>query len=75
MDDGSHHEFRRWVSNRDDLRTYIDAFSDPTSPVKPLSVVFKKRQGRSLSVSITEGGKDNKQLNVILGYLDAAPHP
>lgn len=71
MDDGSHHEFRRWVSSPDDLRSYIDAFRDPASPVKPLSVVFKKRQGRSLSVNIT---KDNKQLNVILGYIDAPPH-
>lgn len=75
MDDGSHHEFKQWVSDPDALRAYIDAFSDPTSKVKPLSVVFRKCKGRALSANITEGGKDNRQLNVILGYLDADPRP
>jgi hypothetical protein len=73
MDDGSQHGFKRWVSDPDALRTYIDAFSDPKSPVKPFQVIFRKREGRSLVVNVTEGGKDNQQLNVILGYLDADP--
>lgn len=73
MDDGSHHSFKRWVSDPDTLRAYIDAFSDPTSKVKPLQVVFMKRKGRALVVNVTTGGKDNPQLNVILGYLEADP--
>ncbi|HXZ03526.1 MAG TPA: hypothetical protein VEH81_01765, partial [Ktedonobacteraceae bacterium] len=73
MDDGSHHSFERWVSNPDDLKAYIDAFSDPTSKVKPLQVIFRKHKGRSLRVDVTEGGKDNRQLNVILSYLEADP--
>jgi hypothetical protein len=73
MDDGSQHGFKRWVSNPDDLKAYIDAFSDPTSKVKPLQVVFRKREGRALVVDVTKEGKDNKPLNVILSYLDADP--
>jgi hypothetical protein len=73
MDDGSHHNFQRWVSDPDTLRAHIDAFSDPTSKVKPLQVVFRKRKGRALVVDVTEGGKDNKQLNAILSYLEADP--
>jgi hypothetical protein len=73
MDDGSYHSFKRWVSDPDALRAYIDTFSDPNSPAKPLQVVFKKLGGRALVVDVTNGGKDNKQLNVILGYLDADP--
>jgi hypothetical protein len=75
MDDGSHHMFKRWISDPDTLRTYIDAFSDPTSKVKPLQVVFMKRKGRALVVNVTEGGKDNRQLNVVLSYLEADPQP
>ena len=75
MDDGSHHSFQQWVTDPDALRTYIDAFSDPTSKVKPLQVLFRKREGRSLVVDVTEGGKDNRQLNVVLSYLDADPQP
>jgi len=73
MDDGSHHSLRRWMSDPDELRAYIDAFSDLKSPVKPLQVVFRKREGRALVVNVAEGGKDNRQLNVILGYLEADP--
>ncbi|WP_052568168.1 hypothetical protein [Ktedonobacter racemifer] len=73
MDDGSRHGFRRWLADPDDLRAYIDAFNDPTSKVKPLRVIFRKREGRALVVDISAGGKDNPQLNVILGYLDADP--
>jgi hypothetical protein len=73
MDDGSHHTFKRWISDPDSLRAYIDAFSDPTSKVKPLQVLFVKRKGRGLAVDVTTGGKDNRQLNVILSYLDADP--
>jgi uncharacterized protein YjbI with pentapeptide repeats len=75
MDDGSHHTFKRWISDPDTLRAYIDAFSDPTSKVKPLQVVFMKRKGRALVVNVTEGGKDNPQINVILSYLEADPQP
>jgi hypothetical protein len=73
MDDGSSHGFKRWVSNPDDLRAYIDAFNDPASKVKPLQVVFIKREGRALAVDVTPGGKDNRQLNVILNYLESDP--
>ncbi len=73
MDDGSQHGFKRWVADPDALRAYIDAFNDPTSKVKPFRVVFRKRKGRALAVDVTESGKDNKQLNVILGYLEATP--
>jgi uncharacterized protein YjbI with pentapeptide repeats len=75
MDDGSHHTFKRWVSDPDALRAYIDAFSDPASKFKPLQVVFRKREGRALTVNVTESGKDNRQLNVILSYLKADPQP
>jgi uncharacterized protein YjbI with pentapeptide repeats len=74
MDDGSRHNFKQWLSNPDALRAYIDAFNDPTSKVKPFQVIFRRRKGNSLMVDVTEGGKDNKQLNVILGYLEADPH-
>lgn len=73
MDDGSNHTFKRWVSDPDELRKYIDAFSDPSSKIKPLQVVFRKREGRALVVDATKGTKDNKPLDVILGYLDADP--
>lgn len=70
MDDGSCHTFKRWISDPDALRTYINDFSDPTSKVKPLQVVFRKREGRALVVDVTEDGGDNRQLNDILdGYL------
>ena len=51
----------------------FDAFSDSTSKVKPLQVVFMKRKGRALIVDVATGAKDNRQLNVILSYLDADP--
>ncbi len=73
MDDGSQHAFKRWISDPDALKAYIDAFSDPTSKVKPLQVVFRKLGGRALVVDVTKEGKDNKQLNAILEYLDADP--
>ncbi len=74
MDDGSHHTSQRWISDPDILREHIDVFSDPTSKVKPLQVVFRKRKGRALVVDVTEGGKDNPQLNfVIRSYLEADP--
>lgn len=73
MDDGSQHEFKRWISEPNALKAYIDVFSDPTSKVKPLQVVFRKLGGRALVVDVTKEGKDNKQFNAILGYLDADP--
>jgi hypothetical protein len=73
LEDGNHHTFKRWVSDPNSLRVYIDAFSDPSSKVKPLQVVFRKREGRALVVDVTKGAKDNKPLDVILGYLEADP--
>jgi hypothetical protein len=70
MDDGSLHSFQCWMSNPDALRAYIDAFNDPTSKIKPFQVLFKKRRDLPLVVDVTTDGKDNRQLNALLDYLD-----
>jgi uncharacterized protein YjbI with pentapeptide repeats len=67
MEDGTQYGNKRWISDPDELRAYIDACND--NVVKPFRVTFMKPKGRALAVDITKRGKDTPQLNIILGYL------
>lgn len=70
MSDGTRPAFKKWLDDPDALKTYIDAFNDPSSSVKPLQAVFVPIQGRPLVVDVSKGTKDNLQLEVLLSYLN-----
>ncbi len=68
MDDGkTHYDFKPQTADFEFLRMSLTA----TEGIKPLYVIFQKREGPVLTMSVSEGGIASPPLNLILSYLEA----
>ena len=68
MDDGqTHYDFTPQTADFEFLRTSLTA----TEGIKPLYVIFQKREGHELVLDVREDGIASPPLNLILSYLEA----
>lgn len=70
MTHGPDHAFVEWLTDPDRLKHYIDAFSQPSSSIKPLQAIFVQRNDKALLVDVLEGVQNNLPLNELLSYLN-----
>jgi hypothetical protein len=70
MTHGPDHEFVEWITEPDRLKHYIDAFSQPSSSIKPLQAIFVQRNDKALHVDVSEGTQNNRPLDTLLSYLN-----
>ena len=73
MTHGPDHEFVEWLTDPDRLKTYIDAFNQPYSSIKPLQAIFVQRNDKVLPVDVVEDVQNNLPLNTLLSYLNIDP--
>lgn len=73
MTHGPDHEFVEWLTDPDRLKTYIDAFNQPSSSIKPLEAIFVQRNDKVLPVDVVEGVQNNLPLDALLSYLNIGP--
>lgn len=70
MDDNrTRHSFKPETSNFEFLKESLNSTGD----IKPLYVIFQKREGPALIMIVSEDGKVYPPINVILSYLEADP--
>jgi hypothetical protein len=73
MTHGPDHAFVEWLTDPDRLKHYIDAFSQPSSSIKPLQAIFVQRNDKALLVDVLEGVQNNPPLDTLLSYLNIDP--
>lgn len=68
MTQGPDHEFVEWLTDRDRLKAYIEAFK--SNSIKPLQAIFVQRNNKALPVDVLEGAQNNLALDALLSYLN-----
>ena len=62
--------FEEWVKDSASLKHYVEAFSDPSSSLLPVQVVFVQASGKEIRIDVSKGVQSNVPLDEVLKYLD-----